>query len=68
MWNIKSWFVVQLNQEIKYLGYGVLSFAKNMGKNISKSISESLSGKFSQRRFDYAKRSAADATKTASKN
>ena len=45
-----------------------MSFAKNMGKNISKNINESLSGKYSQRRFDHAKRSAADATKTASKN
>ena len=40
-------------------GYGFLSFAKNIGKN--------LSNKHSQKRFDTAKKSTADAIKTASK-
>ena len=40
-------------------GYGFLSFAKNIGKNIS--------NKYSQKFFDCAKKSAADAIKTASK-
>ena len=40
-------------------GYGFLSFAKNMGK--------SLSNKYGQKRIDSAKRSTADAIKTASK-
>ena len=40
-------------------GYGVLSFAKNMGKH--------LSNKCSQKLFDTAKKSTTDAIKTASK-
>ena len=40
-------------------GYGFLSFAKNIGKNIS--------SKYSQKLVDSAKKSAADAIKTASK-
>ena len=40
-----------------------MSFAKNIGKNIS----ENLSGKYSQKRLDHAKQSAADALNTTSK-
>ena len=40
-------------------GYGFLSFAKNMGK--------SLSNKYGQKLLDSAKKSTADAIKTASK-
>ena len=40
-------------------GYGVLSFAKNIGKN--------LSNKYGQKLVDSAKKSATDALKTASK-
>ena len=40
-------------------GYGFLSFAKNLGK--------SLSNKYGQKLFDIAKKSTADAIKTASK-
>ena len=40
-------------------GYGVLSFAKNMGK--------SLSNKYGQKLLDSAKKSTADAIKIASK-
>ena len=40
-------------------GYGILSFAKNIGK--------SLSEKHGQKRIDGAKKSATDAIKTASK-
>ena len=40
-------------------GYGFLSFAKNMGKG--------LSSKYGQKRLDSAKKSTADAIKTASK-
>ena len=39
-------------------GYGFFSFAKNMGK--------SLSNKYVQKLLDSAKKSTADATKTAS--
>ena len=38
-----------------------------MGKNIGKNISKNLSGKYSQKRLDHAKRSAADALKITSK-
>ena len=37
-----------------------------MDKNTGKNISKNLSGKYSQKRFDYAKQSATDAYKTAS--
>ena len=40
-------------------GYGVLSFAKNMGKN--------LSSNYGQKPLDSAKKSTTDAIKTASK-
>ena len=40
-------------------GYGFLSFAKNLGK--------SLSNKYGQKLLDIAKKSSADAIKTASK-
>ena len=39
-----------------------------MAKNICKNISKNLSGKYSQKRFDYAKKYATDALKIASKN
>ena len=38
-----------------------------MGKNIVENITKNLSGKYSQKHFDYAKQSATDAFKTASK-
>ena len=40
-------------------GYGLLSFAKNMGKN--------LSNKYDQKLLDSSKKSTADAIQTASK-
>ena len=40
-------------------GYGFLSFAKNIGNNVS--------SKYNQKLVDSAKKSATDATKTASK-
>ena len=48
-----------MNREIYVKGYGVLSFAKNMGKI--------LSNKYGQKLLDSAKKSATDAIKTASK-
>ena len=48
-------------------GYGLLSFAKNMGKNIGKHINKNLSGKYSQKFLDYAKQSPTDEFKTVSK-
>ena len=47
--------------------YGVLSSAKSIRKNIGKNISKNLSGKFSHKLFHHAKKSEADALRTASK-
>ena len=47
-----------------YLGYGFLSFAKNMSRNIGKNKSQNLSDKYSQKRIAYTKQSATDAIKT----
>ena len=48
-----------MNQEIYVNGYGFLSFAKNMDKILSNKYGENL--------LDSAKKSTADAIKTASK-
>ena len=55
------------------IGYGFLSFARNMGKNIGKNISKSVSGKYipgmlamHQKLPDHAKKSATVAFKTDS--
>ena len=56
---IKIRYWVEPRDRIYVKGYGFLSFAKNMGK--------SLSNKYAQKRIDSAKRSTADAIKTASK-
>ena len=65
---------VQLRHRIFVKGYRFLSFAKNIGRNIVKNVSKTLSIKPSsgmlaahQKRFDYAKQSATDALKAASK-
>ena len=47
-------------------GNGFLSFAKNMSESIGKNISKNLSGKYSQKLFDHAKKSATDALKISS--
>ena len=44
-----------------------LSLTTNMGNNVGKNINQSLSSKYSQKRLDYAKKSASDALKTAPK-
>ena len=56
---IKIRYWVEPRDRIYVKGYGFLSFAKNMGK--------SLSNKYGQKRINSAKRSTADAIKTASK-
>ena len=43
-------YSVKLKDRIFVKGYGLLSFAKNVGKNIRKN----LSGKYSQKRLDHA--------------
>ena len=50
---------IEPRDRIYVKGYGLLSFAKNMGKNLSK--------KYSQKLLDSAKKSTTDAIKTASK-
>ena len=60
-------YSIQPWERIFLKNYGFLSFAKNMGKNIVENITKNLSGKYSQKHFDYAKQSATDAFKNASK-
>ena len=60
-------YSVQPRDLIFAKGYGLLSFAKNIGKNIGKTISKNLSGKYSQNLLNHAKQSATDALKTTSK-
>ena len=52
-------YSIEPRDRIYVKGYGFLSFAKNMGK--------SLSNKYGQKLLDCAKKSTADAIKTASK-
>ena len=52
-------YSIEPRDRIYVKGYGFLSFAKNMGK--------SLSNKYGQKLIDSAKKSTADAIKTASK-
>ena len=47
-------------------GYGFLSFAKNISTYAAK-VAKNMSNKYSQKLVDTAKKSATDATKTASK-
>ena len=52
-------YSIELRDRIYVTGYGLLSFAKNMVKR--------LSNKYGQKLLDSARKSTADATKTASK-
>ena len=52
-------YSIEPSDRIYVKGYGFLSFAKNLGKG--------LSNKYGQKLLDSAKKSAADAIKTASK-
>ena len=58
---------VQPRELIFVKGYGILSFAKNMGKNIGKNIRKNESGKYSKKHLDHTKKFATDELKTASK-
>ena len=54
-------------RERRYVkGYGFLSFARNIGTHATK-VAKNMSNKYSQKLVDAAKKSAADAIKTASK-
>ena len=57
----------QFKKPIFVNGYGFLSFAKHISKNIGKNKTKNLSGKYNQKLFDHAKKSATDALKTSSK-
>ena len=52
-------YSIEPRDRIYVKGYGVLSFAKNIGKK--------LSNKYSEKLIDSAKKSTTDAIKTASK-
>ena len=63
---MRNYSMILIEKQIKYqlyrifcIGYGFLSFAKNMGK--------SLSNKYGQKLLDSAKKFTTDAIKTASK-
>ena len=55
----KMRYSIERRDRIYVIGYGFFSFAKNMGK--------SLSNKYGQNLLDSAKKSTADAIKTALK-
>ena len=57
---IKMRYSIEPRDRIYLKGYGFLSFAKNIGK--------SLSNKYCQKLLDSARKSTADAIKTASKS
>ena len=52
-------YSIKPRDRIYVIGYGFLSFAKNIGKN--------MSSKYSQKLLDSAKKSTTDVIKTASK-
>ena len=60
-------YSVQPTDRIFIKGYEIFSFAKNMGKYIGKNISKIFGGKQILKLLDYAKKSATDPFKTASK-
>ena len=60
-------YSVQPRDQIFVKGYGFLSFANIMVRIIAKNVSKNLSSKYIPKLVDYAKQSATDALKTASK-
>ena len=59
-------YSIEPRDRIFVKGYGFLPFAKNMGRHANK-VAKSLSNKYGQKLLDSAKKSTADAIKTASK-
>ena len=59
-------YLIEPRDRIHVKGYGFLSFAKDIGKYTTK-VAKKRSDKYSQKLLDSAKKSGADATKTASK-
>ena len=60
-------YSVQTRDQIFVKGHEFLSFAKYTGENAGKNTSKNLSSKYTQKRFDHGKHSAADAFKTSKK-
>ena len=60
-------YAVQPKNRVFVNGYGFLSFARNMGENVTQNIGKNVSSKYSQKRLHYAKKSARNTLKTASK-
>ena len=54
------YYWVQPRDRIVVKGYGLLSFATNMGKIFGKYISKNLSGKYSQKLLDHTKQFATE--------
>ena len=59
-----TYYSVQPRDRIFVKGYEFLSFAKNIGKNVGKNTRKNFGSKYSPKRPDHAKQSAADALKT----
>ena len=59
-------YSIEPRDRIYVKSYGFLFFAKNMGRHANK-VAKSLSNKYGQKLLDSAKKSTADAIKTASK-
>ena len=59
-------YSIEPRDRIHVKGYGILSFAKNIGAHATK-VAKSMSNKYSQKLFDSAKKSTTDAIKTDSK-
>ena len=59
-------YLIEPKDIIYVKGYGVLSFAKNIGINATK-VAKYMSNKYSLKLLDSAKKSTTDAIKTASK-
>ena len=59
-------YSIESKDRIYVKGYGLLSFAKNMGTHATK-VAKNLSNKYSQKLLDTAKKSTTDAVKAISK-
>ena len=59
-------YSIEPRDRIYIKGYGFLSFAKNIGMHATK-VAKNMSDKYSKKLLDGAKKSTADAIKTASK-
>ena len=58
-------YSIELRERRHVKGYGFLSYARNIGTHATK-VAKNMSNKYGQKLVDTAKKSAADAIKTAS--